>query len=185
MSARRFVGELERIGSAPSRGTENPSVLAAFLVTVDMNVADYVARVRNVLTAAIQTANEIEGGSGSLPEDLIPDWFAEATRGSDVAGSDDAASLGSRQYVLHRGEEPWNLQDWLFCFDPQLRGWAWWDSTQESDQSVVLWVDSSGEAVFPCEELRWMTYVCGASAVEGPVLRSLSEWWKSRQESAT
>lgn len=156
MSARRFVGELERVGSPPTRGTEEPPVLAAFLVTASVRAADYVARVRAVLSAAIQAAKEIEAGSEPLPENLIPVWFAEVTRGSVVASGDDAASLGIRQYVSRRGEEPWDLQDWLFCFDPQLRGWAWWDATQNSDESVVLWVDSSGEPVFPCEELRWL-----------------------------
>jgi hypothetical protein len=185
MSARRFAGELGRVDSAPSWSTEAPAVLATFLVTASMGAADYVARVRAVLSAAIHAANSMDSDSESLPENLIPDWFAEVTRGSVVVGHDAPASLGIQQYVSRRGEEPWELQDWLFCFDPQLRGWAWWDATQLPDESVLLWVDSSGEPVFPCEEFRWLAYACGAKTVEGPVLRSVLEWRQSRQDSAT
>lgn len=143
-----------------------------------MGPDEYIVRIRTVLSSAVRAANEIDSDVESLPEDLIPDWFAEVTRGSVVVGHDTSASLGVQEYVSRRGEAPWDLQDWLFCYDPQLRSWAWWDATQLPDESVLLWVDSSGEPVFPCEEFRWLTYVCGAKSVEGPVLRSVSEWRK-------
>jgi hypothetical protein len=150
-------------------------VLATFLIATSVSAVDYAARIRAVLSAAIRSANEITVGSEFLPESPVPDWFAEVTRGAVFIGRDETASRGAHHYIS-RGEEPWELQDWLFCFDPQLRGWAWWDVTPLSDDSVLLWVDSSGEPVFPCEELRWLAYVCGATAVEGPTLRHFSEW---------
>ncbi|WP_143342764.1 hypothetical protein [Crossiella equi] len=156
-------------------------MLAVFRVAVGMRVVDYLAGVRAVLSAAIRTMGEIDAGTDDLPEDLIPDWFAEVTRGSVVASRGGPSSLGVQQYVARRGEEPWELQDWLFCFDPKLRGWAWWDATEISDESVALWVDSSGEPVFPCEELRWLAYACGAQNVEGPSLASISDWQELRQ----
>ncbi|MGW7753857.1 hypothetical protein ACWGK6_20370 [Streptomyces violaceusniger] len=185
MSVRKFVGELERVDSSPTERDEGPPVLAAFLVATSMEAIDYVARFREVLSAAIRTANQADFDSETISETLIPGWFAEVTRGSIVVVRDDAASSGSQRYVSHRGEEPWELQDWLFCFDPQLRGWAWWDVTQLSNDAVLLWVDSSGEPAFPCEEFRWLAYACGAKNVDGPLVRRLSEWRQSRQDPAT
>lgn len=185
MSVRKFVGELERVDRSLAEGVEAPSVLATFLVTTSVDAIDYVARFRAVLSAAIRTANQADFDSETISETLIPDWFAEVTRGSVVVGHDHVASSGSQQYVSRRGEEPWELQDWLFCFDPQLRGWAWWDVTQLSNDAVLLWVDSSGEPAFPCEEFRWLAYVCGAKNVDGPLVRRLSEWRKSHQDPAT
>lgn len=185
MSARKFVGELERIDFSPAKGTEGPPVFATFLVTTNVDAVDYVTRFRAVLSAAIRTANQADFDSETIPETLIPDWFAEVTRGSVVVGRDHAAFSGRQKYVSHRGEDPWELQDWLFCFDPQLRGWAWWDVTQLSNGAVLVWVDSSGEPAFPCEELRWLAYVCGAKNVEGPLVKRLSEWRQSHQDPAT
>lgn len=185
MSVRKFVGELERVDSFLAEGTEGPPVLATFLVTTNIDAVDYVARFRAVLSAAIRTANQADFDSETISETLIPDWFAEVTCGSIAVGRDNAASSGSQQYVSRRGEELWELQDWLFCFDPQLRGWAWWDLTQLSHNAVLLWVDSSGEPAFPCEEFRWLAYACGAKNVDGPVVRRLSEWRQSRQDPAT
>ncbi|MFF1615238.1 hypothetical protein ACFVYA_46515 [Amycolatopsis sp. NPDC058278] len=170
------MGELERVGSSLALDFEGPPVLATFLVDTSLSSAEYVSRIRAVLSAAIRSADEISTGSEFLPEGNVPDWFAEVTRGSVSVGRDDPATQGVRQYASRGGEEPFELQEWLFCFDPELRAWSWWDATQISDESVMLWVDSSGEPVFPCEELRWLAYVCGATAVEGPVLRAFSEW---------
>ncbi|GHJ29712.1 hypothetical protein TPA0910_41450 [Streptomyces hygroscopicus subsp. sporocinereus] len=185
MSVRKFVGELGRIDFPPVEGAEGPPVLATFLVATSVDAVDYVARFRAALSAAIRTANQADFDSETISETLIPEWFAEVTRGSVVVGRDQVASSGSQQYVSRRGEEPWELQDWLFCFDPQLRGWAWWDVTQLSNDAVLLWVDASGEPVFPCEEFRWLAYVCGAKNVEGPFVGSLSEWRQSHQDPAT
>ncbi|MDQ1026626.1 hypothetical protein QF035_004208 [Streptomyces umbrinus] len=160
-------------------------MLATFLIDASMDAISYVARLRSVLSAAIRTVNQAEFDEERIPETLIPAWFAEVTRGSVVVGGDAAASWGAQQYVSRRGEEPWDLQDWLFCFDPQLRGWAWWDATRISQSAVLLWVDSSGEPVFPCEEFRWLAYACGAKTVEGPNLRSVLEWRQSSQRPAT
>ncbi|GGP16472.1 hypothetical protein LDL08_26480 [Nonomuraea glycinis] len=185
MNASKFVGELERIDISPTKKTKGPPIFATFLVTTNVDAVDYVTRLRAVLSAAIRTANQADFDSEAIPEILIPDWFAEVTRGSVVVGCDHTASSGSQQYVSRHGEEPWELQDWLFCFDPQLRGWAWWDVTMLSKNSVLLWVDSSGEPAFPCEELRWLAYACGAKKVEGPLLRRLWEWRESHQGTAT
>ncbi len=184
MMARRFLGEQKRIDTSPMRGTEGPPELATFMVATGVNAIHYVERFRAVLSAAIRTANDADFDSGRISETLIPDWFAEATCGSTLGGRDSVASAGSRQYVSSRGEEPWDLQEWLYCLDPQLRGWAWWDMTHGPDDMVVLWVDSSGEPVFPCEELRWLAYVCGAVDVAGPLVRSIAEWRQSLPNSA-
>lgn len=51
-----------------------------------------------------------------------------------------------------------------------------WDVTLLAGNIVQVWVDSGGESVFNCDELRWAFYLCGARTVVGPVLKPAAEW---------
>jgi hypothetical protein len=74
--------------------------------------------------------------------------------------------------------EGWELQEWLFQFDPdsEFRGWAWWDLTQTGVGRVRIWVDTWGESFFACNELRRLAYTAGADEVSGPILVRASDW---------
>lgn len=72
MSVRKFVSELERVDSSPTERDEGPPVLAAFLVATGMAAIDYVARFREVLSAAIRTAKQADFDSKTISEALTP-----------------------------------------------------------------------------------------------------------------
>jgi hypothetical protein len=180
MSTHSSTGELEKLRSEDFSGTGMPPLLSRFLVTPILSASEYNSRIREVLAAVIETVKEFDALSDQVPVGLIPDWFVGVTCGLNFKSSGPEFK-GARYYVSCRHEEPWELQEWLFCFDPQMRGWRWWDLTWLPDGSIQLWVDSSGEPVFPCEELRWLAYVCGAKNVDGPILIPISAWLELRQ----
>ncbi|MER7307050.1 hypothetical protein [Streptomyces griseoluteus] len=78
------------------------------------------------------------------------------------------------------GVDPWEIQDWLFRFDPELeaRGWEFWDLTRAADGSgrLNLWLDTWGEPMFSWEEPCWLLYACGAQAVTDPVVVGSGSW---------
>ncbi|MGW5045147.1 hypothetical protein [Streptomyces griseoluteus] len=113
-----------------------------------------------------------------LPLDGIPDWFVGAGRDGGAVGP--AVDAARTRYRERAGADPWEIQNWLFRFDPELevRGWEFWDLTRAADGSgrLNLWLDTRGEPMFSWEELRWLLYAGGAQAVADPVVVGSDSW---------
>lgn len=154
-----------------------PPVLCVFDVRTSGAVAEFDTRVRSVLTPALQLAVSQSFEGEDLPLDAIPDWFVAASRPGAISVPDFTQS-GVELYEAAIGGGPWDVQEWLYQFDPEseFRGWAWWDLTHSSDREARIWVDTWGESFFACDELRWLAYVSGGAEVSGPTLVRAPDW---------
>ncbi|GAA2602276.1 hypothetical protein OG542_18480 [Streptomyces violaceus] len=168
--------ERVRLSRRPARD-DAPPVLCAFDVRTSGSVTEFATRVRSVLTPALQLAVSQPFTGEDLPIDAIPDWFVAAGRPGAVSVP-DFALRGVELYEAAIGGGPWDLQEWLYQFDPdsEFRGWAWWDLTHSSDRETRIWVDTWGESFFACDELRWLAYVSGGKEVGGPTLVRAPDW---------
>ncbi|MFJ5290646.1 hypothetical protein [Streptomyces sp. NPDC088348] len=168
--------ELARLSRRPSP-EDAPPVLCAFDVRTSTPVPDFEARMRSILAPALQLAVVHPYDGSDLPVDTLPDWFVAAARGSS-ASVPEFVSHGAERYAAALDQGPWDLQEWLYQFDPESesRGWAWWDVTQSGENKVRIWVDTWGESFFACNELRWGAYISGGAEVAGPILVRTSEW---------
>ncbi|MEU4302635.1 hypothetical protein [Kitasatospora aureofaciens] len=195
--------EIARFTARPA-GTTPPAVTALRVEPVG-DPQTYAHRLREVLSGAVRTGAAQGFDVDALDESRIPSWFSAVTattavRGTTAANGTAAAhgtagtagktpadvpgevAAGAVRYGADRDEDPWDLQEWLFCFDPQLRRWRWWDATTPDGHTVLVWLDTRGETVIPCEELRWAAYACGARSVTGPLPLPVEDW--RRQPSA-
>lgn len=165
--------ELIRTRVRPGRGSLGP--LATFYIEVNRwdEIDNFAARVRELVRAGVEVSSTCDFDAEELPEGLLPSWMREES------GSGQQRDAETR-YVLHRGLEGWTTQDLLFSFDPRQRSWEWWDVTQAGGNVVQVWVDSGGEPVFPCEELRWICYLSGARSIVGPLLVQPEVWETQR-----
>ncbi|WP_374983334.1 hypothetical protein [Streptomyces fradiae] len=179
-----MLHEIEGVEQERSRVSRRPEIdsdipLLAFLeLDVEGDPHAYAGRLRNVLTAVYDLATREDFDEEELPVDTIPAWFTGVCRGGGT--TEPFAVEGREHYAERTGDGPWGLQDWLSRFDPELeaRGWAFWDLTRSPapEGRLRLWVDTWGEAFFAWEELRWLTYVCGARSVADPVLAKPQVW---------
>ncbi|MHC3475515.1 hypothetical protein ACYF6T_43575 [Streptomyces sp. 7R007] len=173
------TGEIERekrrLSHRPSP-QETPPVLSVFDVRTHCPVAEFDARLRSVLTPALQLAVS-HPFEGELPIDPLPDWFTAATQGISPSAPEQVRR-GAERYAATVGGGIWKPGEWLYQFDPEseFRGWAWWDLTQRGEREARIWVDSWGESFFACDELRWLAYVSGAEEVTGPTLARSADW---------
>jgi hypothetical protein len=168
--------ERARLSHRPSP-EEAPPVLSAFDVRTNCSIAEFDARLRSVLAPALELALSEPFEGADLPVGTLPDWFAAAAR--DSSGPvHEYVGRGAERYAAAVGQGPWDLQEWLYQFDPEseFRGWAWWDLTQTGDREARIWVDSWGESFFACNELRWASYVSGGEEVTGPTLVRAVDW---------
>ncbi|MFI6489341.1 hypothetical protein [Streptomyces sp. NPDC050564] len=178
-----MLHEIEDIEQEKRRLTHRPPVqdappiLGAFDVLTNSPVEKYSARVRSVLSAALDLAVSESFDGDDLPVDAVPEWFAAASRGSS-ATIPEFAQHGMDRYAAAIKGGAWELQEWLFQFDPdsEFRGWAWWDLTRTGEGRVRIWVDTWGESFFACDELRWLAYTAGADEVGGPILVRTADW---------
>jgi hypothetical protein len=154
-----------------------PPVLCAFDVRTSGPVSEFGTRLRSVLAPALRLAVSQSFDGEDLPVDDIPDWFVAAGRGA-TGPVPDFARRGTERYAAAIGRGTWDLQEWLYQFDPEseFRGWAWWDLTQAGEREARIWVDSWGESFFACDELRWLAYVSGGEEVSGPTLMRSTDW---------
>ncbi|MER6087306.1 hypothetical protein [Streptomyces bluensis] len=171
--------ELHRLSRRPSLEAA-PPVLCAFDVLTSGQVQECGARIRSVLDTALNLAISESFDGDDLPTDRVPDWFA-AVSGASSAPIPDFARCGMERYIAAvkgSGGRGWELQEWLYQFDPdsEFRGWAWWDLTQSGDRLVRIWVDTWGESFFACDELRWLAYTSGGDEVSGPTLVRATDW---------
>ncbi|MFE9304852.1 hypothetical protein [Streptomyces sp. NPDC006856] len=163
-----------------------PPVLSLFVVDVEGDAGAYVERLRSVLAPAVRLGRTADFEQESLPVDGIPGWFAAVASGSDSGDEERTpqfARAGREAYAVHTGGgRPWDLQDWLYRFDPDedSRGWEWWDATVAGPSRVHVWVDSWGESFFGCQDLLWAVFTAGALRVEGPTVQKAAVWSAQR-----
>ncbi|MBC6463716.1 hypothetical protein [Actinomadura sp. HBU206391] len=139
---------------------------------------DYAVRLRSLVSAALEIAIYADFEADPIDVSPLPSWFVRELKKGNHA--DREALLGRDRYLQCRSNEPvWGVQEWISCFDPRLRRWEWWDLTQEN-RSVSLWVNTKSELAVPVEELWWAMFISGARGIEGPFMRSDSEW-RARQ----
>ncbi|MEU9603145.1 hypothetical protein [Streptomyces sp. NPDC048057] len=169
--------ERERVSERPEIDPDVP-LLSYVEVTVAGSPEAYAHRLREVLAAVYDLAVQEDFDEEVVSVDTLPAWFVGVCR--DGGGTEPFAADGLAGYVERTGSGPWEIQDWLSRFDPELesRGWAFWDLTAPRDggDRVRLWADTWGEPFFSWEELRFLTYVCGARAVEDPALAKPQVW---------
>ncbi|MFA3875125.1 hypothetical protein ABS735_15725 [Streptomyces sp. MMCC 100] len=170
-----------RLSQRPS-AQEVPPVVGVFDVRTICPVAEFGDRVRSVLDPALRLAVSQRFEGEDLPVDAIPGWFAAVARES-VQPAPDFAVQGAERYAAAIGRGAWDLQEWLYQFDPEseFRGWAWWDLTQSGEREARVWVDTWGESFFACDELRWLAHVSGAVEVNGPTLERSEAWIAAAQ----
>ncbi|MGW5331288.1 hypothetical protein [Streptomyces bauhiniae] len=169
--------EFTRVSERPGSASETP-VLACITVTSEDDPETYAHRLRDVLRAVFSLAVDADFDAEEIPVDGIPDWFLDAGRDAGAVGPTVGAAR--TLYRERTGADPWEIQNWLFRFDPELeaRGWEFWDLTRPADGSgrLHLWLDTWGEPMFSWEELRWLLYACGAQTVADPVVVGSGSW---------
>ncbi|KAF0846221.1 hypothetical protein [Nocardia caishijiensis] len=158
--------EVARIFRRPTAGGV---LLSMFYVEVESfdDVIGFGRRLREVVNVGVDASLTADFEGDFIPETGVLQWMREAWGSAAV------------RYGAHRGHEEWTVQDVLFSFDPREREWAWWDVTKVFGNIVRVWVDSFGEGVYKCEELRWIIYLCGAKSVVGPLPQVSEDWEKS------
>ncbi|WP_438297101.1 hypothetical protein [Streptomyces sp. HUAS TT7] len=164
------------------RPTEDPiSLLGLLVVTPVADGVKYAQRLRRLIAEAVEISRLADFEGDDVSEDALPSWFLELSSGSvgDVP-EDSIGSEGKRRYLEVRDDRPWSSGDWIYCFDPDLRAWSWWDVTVDENGKVCVWVDTKGEAHIPCEELWWAAFVSGAVGVEPLTLEFASVWRSQR-----
>lgn len=163
---------------------EVPTALGAVDVLVDELIKPeaYLSRVVDVLAAAVSLAGSVNFDQDFLREDSIPEWFARVSAASESERglADDVSLRGSERYQESHDEGPWDLQEWLFSFDPERRPWAWWGGVI-SGRRATLWIDTHGEPVIASHNFRWLAYVAGASSVSALELRRADTWQAARE----
>lgn len=175
-SVESLEAECERVANRPDADSA-PPVLIEFTLDVPGDPAQYVKRLRSVLSVAVALGATADFEEESLPVDDFPDWFV-AVSSADEAATPDFAKRGRDAFMVHTRSGPWELQNWLYRFDPDddSRGWEWWDITVVGPGRVRVWVDSWGESFFGCQELRWAAYTAGALDVDGPAVQEADMW---------
>ncbi|MEV6648819.1 hypothetical protein [Amycolatopsis sp. NPDC051371] len=177
-----FSEELSRIEARASAAP--PPWLAVLEVEPIDGFEPYGRKLREIARAAVSVARDEEFDADELDASGVPRWFADLTDGRDAdsGGIPASSHQGSADYYQARGEREWDVQEWLFCFEPELRRWSWWDLTTPDGRRAFIWIDTRGEAVIPAEELWWAAFASGARSVSGLVMKTGEEW--ARQPSA-
>ncbi|WP_155245366.1 hypothetical protein [Salinispora arenicola] len=160
------------------RPDEEPiGALALLAVAPATSPEAYGHRLRALIGIAIHIVRAADFDQEDVPVDALPQWFLELSNEESVGdGNDEFGRLGKLRYLQTRENRPWGSEDWIYCFEPGLRAWSWWDVTLGMDGRVNVWIDTRGEAHIPCEELWWAVYVSGASTVEPMILESAETW---------
>lgn len=160
------------------RPSEEPGFLLGVFIVSPLRESDrYAARLRELISAAVNIARSADFERDDVSTTQLPEWFVNISVRDDNPGPGDALSAKGRQrYLESRGDGAWDVEEWIYCFDPDLRRWSWWDVTLRSDGRLNVWVDTNGEGHIPCGELWWALYVVGARNVEPLTLEYASMW---------
>ncbi|WAL67911.1 hypothetical protein ORV05_09120 [Amycolatopsis cynarae] len=170
-----LVGEVHRLERHPL--DESIGLLGLLVVTPAGDGSRYAQRLRGLIAAAVEIARSADFESDEVSGVGLPSWFLALSTGAagDVPG-DAMGSAGKRRYLEVRDDRSWSSDEWIYCFDPDLRAWSWWDITVGDNGKICVWVDTKGEAHIPCEELWWAVFAAGAASVERLTLEYASVW---------
>ncbi|MGY4969031.1 hypothetical protein ACWGCC_07330 [Streptomyces nigrescens] len=175
MSRYDLENELSRLGARPSE--EPIKLLGLLLVDPISDSAEYAVRLRRLLSEAVKIARHADFDEEDVATDSLPSWFLELTTGTAEGPiGDTVGSEGKRQYLAARDDRPWDAEEWIYTFDPELRSWSWWDVTINNQGNVCVWVDTKGEPRVPMEELWWALYMAGARSVQPMSLEYAGVW---------
>lgn len=179
-----LVEESDRILNRPRSMPPQFLTCIEIIPLIDQNT--YCKRLRRVIHSAVSLSCVQDFEREVLDDAGIPTWFAFLT--DDVPAADGVTPKGAREGVVRyfgvRGGDKWDLQEWLFMFDPDLRTWSWWDVVGCGGGGVYLYIDTNGEIPVPCEELWWSIFVSGAQSVGKPFLIS-SDYWEEKSSMGT
>lgn len=144
-SSESLADECQRLHRHPSAEAA-PPVLSRFVVDVSGDSAEYADRLRSILSPALRLGRTADFEADSVPVDDVPDWFVAVSSPDEELLVPGFASDGRDGYTDHTAGRPWELQNWLYRFDPDddSRGWQWWDVTKVGPSRVHVWVDSWG-----------------------------------------
>ncbi|MFF1381807.1 hypothetical protein [Streptomyces sp. NPDC058308] len=167
-----------------SRTTGRPSdepapLLALIKVTPALPVPEYARRLRALVREALDITKDVDFDDESADDistGSLPDWFLSVTDGNTDLVGDSPESTGKRHYLTTRDSNAWDVGEWIYCFDPGLRKWSWWDVTEDASGHACIWVDTKGEGHIPCEELWWAAYVAGARSAADLTVEHAEEW---------
>ncbi|MFF3745287.1 hypothetical protein [Streptomyces kronopolitis] len=175
MSRYDLANELSRLGT---RASEEPiKLLGLLIVDPASDLSEYAVRLRHLLSEAVKIARTADFDEENVATASLPSWFLELTTGTpEVPNSDTVGSEGKRQYLAARDDRPWDAEEWIYTFDPELRSWSWWDATTNDQGKVCVWVDTKGEPRVPMEELWWALYTAGARSVQPMSLEYADVW---------
>ncbi|WP_157847612.1 hypothetical protein [Streptomyces violens] len=170
------IDERRRLFSRPA-SDQVPPVLGTFTVQLDIEPVIYGTRVRSVLNAAYQIAASVDFDESPLPTQDFPSWFAQVSQ-QDAVSVPSFAKSGRDLYLREHGDFGWDLEDWLYRFEPEesIRGWSWWDMTQTPAGDVCVWVDTWGESFISSQDLRWLLCTAGARSVSEYTLMKSGGW---------
>ncbi|EST26781.1 hypothetical protein [Streptomyces niveus] len=176
-SSESLADECQRLHRHPSAEAA-PPVLSRFVVDVSGDSAEYADRLRSILSPALRLGRTADFEAASVPVDDLPDWFVAVSSPDEELLVPGFASDGRDGYTDHTAGRPWELQNWLYRFDPDddSRGWQWWDVTKVGPSRVHVWVDSWGESFFGCQDLLWAAHTSGAARVAGPTVQPSAAW---------
>lgn len=171
------VDELQRLIKRPK---EPPRFSLAVLEIKPFGDLDaYARRLREVIFSGIELSLREDFNKEELDSSKVPVWFINVTDRNHQSNQDipDYLIKGCNLYYqIYDNEEEWSVQEWLFCFDPQCRNWIWWDLTIANNQTLFLWIDTRGEPIIACQELRWAAFAAGAEVAHDLVFQSGEIW---------
>ena len=179
MSHEGLQRETARLARRPSE--DQVMTLALLVVRSEVGPDEFAVRLRKLIMSAVDIAQQVDFEQDQVSTDSLPQWFQVLTNGAEGGADDDPlGSSGKAKYLQNRNDRPWGLEEWIYCFDPDLRAWEWWDVSINDYGEACVWVDTKGEAHIPCEELWWAIFLAGASDTEPMVLENPSVWARQR-----
>lgn len=166
LSKNETSNELARTRVSPT--AEPTATLGLLVVHPSVPYEAYSQRLRELIGKAVEIAVSADfEAEEEVSTSLLPEWFQDL--------SDTPSRSGASSYAEAGKGDPWDKEDWIYCFDPDLRAWTWWDLTRFPGGAAV-WIDTQGEGHVPHEELVWALYVAGASRVEPLRMEAASAW---------
>jgi hypothetical protein len=131
VNRRQAAVEKQRLRQRP---TEDPiKYLGLIVVRTENSLDKYASRLRDVLSHAVDIAWHADFDSDSISVSSLPAWFQGLTNGrTESISGDPVGDAGKAAYVDGAADRrSWDAEEWIYCFDPDLRSWSWWDVTSD------------------------------------------------------